>query len=155
MPSKPKDINRTPPGLWRYVHPETGYRFHGAHGFARIYAMVIEYTNANKTAPILRLDEKIVDYMCEQEPDWCDDYEPPSLARRAFMFGQAAVNWAIAGFGIVDHAVFEERKAICLACPYWRGEAALGYGACAKCGCSGLKLFVPSQSCPDGRWPSI
>jgi len=151
----PKDIHSGPPGLWRYTHPITGVKFGGAFSLGRMVAMVEDYNKANNIDPIVGLYQKIIDYMCEQEPDWCMSTEPPTLAQRLKTFSQAAVDWAANGFKNVPHDVFEARKSICLQCHYWKGEMAFGYGGCGKCGCSGLKLFLPTQKCPDGRWGAI
>ena len=151
----PKDINSGPPGLWRYTHPVTGVTFGGAFSLGRIVAMVEDYNRANNLEPIVGLPQKITDYMCNEVPDWCESTEPPTLAQRLASFSQAAVDWAKNGFSNVTHEQFEARKAICLKCHYWKGEMAFGYGGCGKCGCSGLKLFLPTQKCPDGRWGAI
>lgn len=151
----PKNIDSTPPGMWRFTHPVTGVTFGGAFSITRMMAMVEEYNRANNFDRIDNLYQKIIDYMCENEPDWCESTEPPTFAQRLRSFTQAAVDWAANGFTNVPHEVFESRKSICLKCPYWKGESAFGYGGCGKCGCTALKLFLPTQKCPDGRWGSI
>jgi len=151
----PRDIKQTPPGTWRYRHPQTGVLFKGGYGIGRIAAMVRDYNSANGLPDIIGLEDKIIEYICQEEPDYCVSTEPPTWAEKAKNFSKAAVDWVASGFVNVTHEQYEERKAICLACPYWRGQDMMGYGACGKCGCSGLKLFLPSQSCPDGRWKAI
>ena len=148
----PRVTKQTPPGLWRYRHPQTGRLFSGGYSLSRICAMVREYNQANSLPDIPNLDQEIIAYICNEEPDYCVSTEPPTLAEKAKTFTRAMVEWASYGFPVVDQAVLEERRATCAACPYWRGEEMFGYGACGKCGCSGLKLFLPTQKCPDGRW---
>ena len=150
----PKDINQTPPGLWRWVHPQSGYKFGGAHGLGRLLVMIREYNQANGYTDPLKLDHLVIQYMCEQEPDWCVSSEPPTLKQRAQSFARAAVDWVSSGFKVVPNEEYERRLEICHGCHYFRGVNITGFGACAKCGCSGLKLFLPTQSCPDNppRW---
>ena len=117
--------------------------------------MVEEYNANNGFPPITDLKQKIIEYICSKDPSFCNNTEPPSFAERAKSFAFAAKEWVESGFKHVTHEQFEERKSICAQCPYWRGDSAFGYGSCGKCGCSGLKLYLPSQKCPDGRWNSI
>lgn len=117
--------------------------------------MVRDYNKANNLPDIIGLEQKIIDYICQEEPDYCASTEPPTMAEKARNFSRAMVDWVANGFKVITHEQFEERQSICNQCPYWRGESMLGYGSCAKCGCSGLKLYLPSQSCPDGRWKAI
>ena len=87
-----------------------------------------------------------------------EDNKEPSLIDKAKSLGAAAVNWAVNDkFQKVTDEQFAYRKAICLACPYWRQEAFNGIGACGKCGCSVGKLYLPHSSCPDNppRWNKI
>ena len=151
----PKDINAGPHGLWSFTHPVTGQKFSGAYSIARLTAMIDDYTTANGLDQIVGLTQLIIDQNCERDPDFCYSTEPPTFAQRARSFAQAATDWVSSGFKHVTHEQFEARKEICLKCPYWNGEAAFGYGGCRKCGCSGLKLFLPTQKCPDGRWGTL
>lgn len=153
----PKDISQTPPGMWRYQHPVTGHMFTGGFSVSRIHSMVFEYNKSNNLAPIPDLPSKITAYMCEQEPSWCISTEPPTPAEKARNFIAAAKNWAASGFKHVTQEQYEARKAICDRCPYWHGEQLFGLGACQRCGCSHLALYLSSKSCPDNppRWNAI
>lgn len=46
------------------------------------------------------------------------------------------------------------RRGICEACDWWRAEAYAGSGGCghAGCGCTALKLFFRTETCPVGKW---
>lgn len=151
----PRDIRQTPYNLWRYVHPVSGVKFSGHYSLSSLMSMVLEYNSNNGFPPIENLDQKIIDYICKEDPNYCVSTEPPTLAERARSFAIAASEWVASGFKHVTHEQFEERKSICNKCPYWKGDSAFGYGGCGKCGCSALKLYLPSQKCPDGRWNSI
>ena len=151
----PRNISQTPPGMWRYVHPTTGRLFSGAYSIARIMAMVDEYNRSNGLPAIVGLHQKIIEYICEQEPEYCISDKPPTPMQKARNFAQAAAQWVSSGFKHVTQVQFESRKAICESCPYWVNEMTFGYGGCKACGCSGLKLFLPSQRCPKGKWESV
>lgn len=67
--------------------------------------------------------------------------------------GSALINWAKAGFRVVSDETFNQRHAICTGCDYWMGDgASIGLCKCGKCGCSGLKLFLPTEKCPIRKW---
>lgn len=151
----PRDVNQTPPNLWRYKHPTTGVVLGYAHSLGRVYAIVKDYCKANDLPDIPNLEREIIQYICHEEPSYCVSTTPPTFAQRAATFMGAARDWVASGFKSITHEQYEERLGICEACPYWKGSAALGLGACGKCGCSGLKLYLPSQVCPDGRWKAI
>jgi hypothetical protein len=53
----------------------------------------------------------------------------------------------------VSAEVLEQRRGICRACPYH--DAARD--RCRKCGCSGIKLTLATESCPDvpPRWSAV
>ncbi len=81
-----------------------------------------------------------------------------NIIDKAKNFGTAMTNWAIADeFSKVTDEQHEYRKSICTACPHWDSEAFLGTGKCNKCGCSGLKLYIPSSRCPldPPKWSII
>lgn len=151
----PRDINHTPPNMWRYRHPTTGYLIEGAYSMSRLYAMVKDYCKANNLPDIPNLERELVAYICNAEPTYCESTEPPSYAQRAKTFARAMTDWMAGGLKSVTHEQYEQRLEICKICPYWRGQGALGFGSCGKCGCSGLKLYLPTQACPDGRWNAI
>lgn len=151
----PKDSRVTPPGLWRYVHPTTGVKFSGHFSISSLVDAVKKYNKANNLDEIVGLPDLIVAYICQEVPTYCESTEPPTWAEKAMNFASAARDWVSSGFRHVTHEQYEIRKEICLKCPYWAGSMAMGYGGCSKCGCSGLKLFLPSQRCPDGRWSAI
>jgi len=61
--------------------------------------------------------------------------------------------------GDVPPHVFQERKDLCLACPFLVVDKADEIGFCGKCGCGRgndarltNKLKMPKVACPEGRW---
>jgi hypothetical protein len=82
----------------------------------------------------------------------------PNLIDKAKSLSTAAVNWAAKdGFQRVSEEQFQARKNICLACPNWDSTAFNGMGKCRLCGCTGMKLYIPSARCPDNppRWDIV
>ena len=87
-----------------------------------------------------------------------EEYKEPTLINKAKSLGNAAVNWATQdGFRKVPEEIFQSRKNTCLACPNWDAAAFGNTGRCKLCGCSVMKLYIPSAVCPDKppRWESI
>jgi len=73
-----------------------------------------------------------------------------SVARAAYGF------WKQGG----SKEIYDARKLICAGdkesgkapCTYWRGDARMGYGKCAACGCGNLKMFIKTEHCRIGKW---
>jgi hypothetical protein len=80
-----------------------------------------------------------------------DEPSPIEIARN---FTAAVAAWAEAGFEVVGQAEYERRRATCIRCEHWDPAARMGTGKCRKCGCSGLKLWLATATCPDAppRW---
>jgi len=78
----------------------------------------------------------------------------PTTVQLAKNFTKAMGGWAKAGFKTVKRKVYEQRHAICGACEHWVPDARVGAGMCRKCGCSGVKLWLATATCPDqpARW---
>lgn len=72
----------------------------------------------------------------------------PAVAEMAVNFTSAMAAWVKAGFPVVEHEVYEQRHAICLACEYWDAHARAGLGKCNRCGCSRAKLWLAPSECP-------
>lgn len=149
----------TPPGGYRFVHPETGH-LTKATNYRQLLHREREYRQANKLPIGSEFEQQIVDYLCAEmlKAGWtegCIDTEPPTFAEMAVSFGHAMLQWAKDGFRVVTHDQYQARLQTCRACDRWRGEARMGLGKCARCGCAGLKLFAGSERCPAGKWEAI
>lgn len=151
-----------PPGGWRWQPPDTSYVVRGST-FQQLLHNARLYLQANHRKVPRDLEQIILEQLRERiqaeadarginVPQIFADTEPPSPIERARTFTRAMMDWARSGFAVVSQENYEKRRGICEECPYWRGESAFGYGACAKCGCSGLKLFVKGQHCPIQKW---
>jgi hypothetical protein len=78
----------------------------------------------------------------------------PTTAELSTNFTKAMLGWAKAGFPTVKRKTYEQRHAICNTCEHWSPDGLLGTGRCRKCGCSGVKLWLATSTCPDQppRW---
>jgi hypothetical protein len=76
----------------------------------------------------------------------------PTIGAMAKSLSSSMVNWAKAGFSKVPQHVRDSRLSTCRACEYWRGQNFGGLGQCLKCGCSGGKLWLPTEKCPLLKW---
>jgi hypothetical protein len=77
---------------------------------------------------------------------------PPSFLALASKFETALLAWMRAGFPVVAKAQWEARMETCRACPQWKEDARLGLGRCEACGCSKMKHWLATESCPLGKW---
>jgi hypothetical protein len=79
----------------------------------------------------------------------------PKLSDSIDNLFQAIGRWSKSGFAVASSETIEKRKEACEACPYWDSSARLGLGICkhAKCGCTKLKWWLQTETCPDNRWP--
>lgn len=67
-------------------------------------------------------------------------------------FTTSALTWVASGFRLVDKVTFDQRMAVCQACPFWKPRARFTLGKCNKCGCTKLKQWLATERCPDGHW---
>lgn len=143
--------NAVPHGGWRYTVPETGVTLR-ASSLDGLELAVLEHCVANRIPVKPHRKQTITNAVCEQSPGFCN-HQDPTIRSMAKSFAHAMLDWARSGFKVVDKEQFEARLKLCDDCDYWRGwSAGFGYGRCRKCGCSGLKLFLPTQVCPAGKW---
>ena len=162
---EPVNPNEVPPGGWRWTHPETGYTMHG-NSWTGLLDLARAYL-ANNNFPIPRdLDQIILRWMDEEIQDkasamglppvhFIQTEEPPTLAQKVRSFTYAMTHWAKSGAPVVTQDQYETRLGICQGCQYWRGSGAFGLGSCGKCGCTGLKLYMATTSCPMQKWTAI
>lgn len=148
--------NQVPPGgNFKYTQPETGMEFLGQTPGV-VFKKVRDHRIANNI-PVRHMEQQITDQFCERQPDWCEDIDPatgqPTPLEMAERFARSMVDWARAGFRTLEKERYQARRNICEGCQQWRGDGAmLGTGRCGACGCSGLKLFLATQRCPEGKW---
>jgi hypothetical protein len=78
----------------------------------------------------------------------------PSKSDLVRNFSAAVGRWLKAGFPVVSGDLYRARLSTCRTCPHWDGKAFAGSGKCRLCGCAKSKLWLATEACPDGRWPS-
>ena len=78
------------------------------------------------------------------------------LPRKAVHLVRAGLRWIRGGMGIADRAARLERRLICEGCLMWRPAGNAGLGECIdpRCGCSRFKRWLPTETCPQGKWPA-
>jgi hypothetical protein len=69
----------------------------------------------------------------------------------------AVASWNRSGREITPKATRQARLEACKACPYYKADGNIGLGECQApgCGCSRLKVWLATETCPhpDGsRW---
>lgn len=81
----------------------------------------------------------------------------PSITELSTNFAGAMLRWTKAGFKTSNLPTYKIRYAACLCCDYWDGSARMGLGKCNApgCGCTKIKLWLASEKCPIGKWPSL
>jgi hypothetical protein len=87
-----------------------------------------------------------------------ENQKEPNLVDKARSLGTAVTDWVTQDkFSKVTDEQFQARKTICLSCPNWDNAGYNNTGKCKLCGCSVMKLYIPSAKCPDHppRWQPI
>jgi hypothetical protein len=156
--------NETPPGGWRWKHPDTGAMIYGAH-FGALVDNARSFLKNNNYPPIREIEDLILEWMDEDiqakahakglpPVPFIRRAEGPTMAQQARQFAYSMGQWVKSGMKVVPKETFDERLALCETCHYWRGASAYGFGRCNKCGCSGVKLYLTTSRCPlnPPRW---
>lgn len=158
-PISPAD---TPPGGWRWRHPETGHMVYSGTADGLINAARAFLGNNGYPVPA-DLDQRVWQWMNEDvQSDMTKrglppfkllhNTEPPTLLDRARSFAWAAKDWIRSGMPVATPELVESRFAKCRTCGYWSGESAPFHVACRKCGCAGIKMWAATSKCPAGKW---
>jgi hypothetical protein len=74
---------------------------------------------------------------------------PWGLAQRVAASSHAAWEFVASGFARVTAAEYERRMTVCEGCPHWNGVR------CDICRCFSMKLHLPSERCPIGKWDCV
>jgi hypothetical protein len=84
-----------------------------------------------------------------------DTVQSPTAVELAGNFAGAMAKWTAAGFPTLTQAQYDERKAVCDACPQWDATAYLGLGKCKACGCTRFKRWLFTEKCKLDLWPAL
>lgn len=80
--------------------------------------------------------------------------ETPTIHEMAYNAVLALARFAKSGMKITDGPTLENRIATCRSCGMFDEKARFGLGKCNAhgCGCTSLKPYLASESCPLGKW---
>jgi hypothetical protein len=58
---------------------------------------------------------------------------------------------------LVTEDEYAARAGACEGCPHWDGAARAGLGKCnaPNCGCTKLKRWLATETCPLRKWPPL
>ena len=80
------------------------------------------------------------------------------LATRAAYAAWRAAAAALHGERVlVTEDEYAARSVACESCPHWDGAARAGLGKCnaPNCGCTKLKRWLATETCPLRKWPPL
>ena len=78
----------------------------------------------------------------------------PRFIDEAKNMTKALSRWSKSGFKLASNKIIGQRKDFCMKCSFWEHGARLGLGKCnhEKCGCTKIKWWLATESCPIGKW---
>lgn len=81
----------------------------------------------------------------------------PTLVDELKSLREALARLRASGKKITPREARTHRAKTCAGCPLWSSRARFGLGKCrhSKCGCTRLKVWIASESCPAGKWPAV
>lgn len=74
--------------------------------------------------------------------------EVPSWSTLIANFATESRKWARSGFRMASKGELRRRQKICLPCKQWDSTRWGNTGGCRMCGCTRMKLFWATTSCP-------
>lgn len=81
--------------------------------------------------------------------------DPVPLRHAARDFARVMASFVRDGMRTVTEEQYNQRRAICEACPEWNDAARMGAGRCRLCRCTRLKWEIPQSKCPLDKWPPV
>lgn len=130
-----------------------------AHNLGHLERKIRKLRTANGLPEGQDVQQEILDQLWERRPELCRDTAQEKPVGRIASFARAMIEWRNSGFQTVPDEVLHERQGHCLDCEHWRGWKTAGIGVCRKCGCPAgrltLKLYLPDQVCPVGKWGKV
>lgn len=153
MPLKPKNPDAPARGmLWHYVNAEDGHKISALH-FDILKGKVRDYRRLNNYPVGSNFDFDFEQNVCANaDSNDCYDESMPPITQRLRTFARAMGSWAASGLKTVSQEDAQKRLEVCEQCPHYNGSSSILKIACKRCGCTGLKLWLPGSVCPDKRW---
>lgn len=80
-----------------------------------------------------------------------------SVRVKVARLGRSLLRWVKAGCPVTTKQALEARKAMCAGCEAWRPRGNHGWGECSdyRCGCTKVKRWLATETCPRGKWPEM
>lgn len=78
--------------------------------------------------------------------------QPPPIREQIRSLWASLVAWQNAGRPVVSKDVLRQRRRICRRCEFFEPSPVLAFSRCGKCKCTGIKLWMGTESCPLGKW---
>jgi hypothetical protein len=151
MPPRLRDpMNGVPTGF-EYLVPETRYTV-TATNFRSLVQKTVGHLVANDLMAV-GVEDKIQEYLCRKNPDYCLDPDMPPIAQQAKGLAKSLgrnLKALASGKRIMESSKEADRRlAICKDCPFYKTTTQ----RCSKCGCKmGVKVHLRLESCPVGKW---
>lgn len=121
----------------------------------------VEHTGDSVRIPSERLQTLLAAHLPQRSapPPSPPPSEPTAAdlaTHAAFAAWRAAAAAARGDSVVVAPETLAARTAACIACELWDPRARFGLGKCRhpKCGCTKLKRWLTTESCPLARWPA-
>lgn len=150
-------------GLCRYVDPDAGFTV--AHPYWDFCKARAKDERVKRGLPIpYNWDAFFDEQFCKATPRACYDVPDspietsPNWMKLALQFSSSILKWVKGGMPIVSWETFKQRYTQCTGdekiqrCPHFTNFNHFGLTRCGACGCSSVKLFLATETCPKGRW---
>lgn len=148
---KIRDSSSLNPKPWKFVNWEDGQVLSHTY-YSQLLNQVKAYRRANHYPIGSNFQEQFEANLCENRPEFCFEFTPPSLLTKAATFTVALGRWAKSGFKVRSEEECEAILNICRQCNHYGGETGVLRVACRLCGCSRKKVAMRTEACPAGHW---
>lgn len=161
---RPKNPGAVPPGgICRYKDPDAGFIVSHPY-YDQVKAQAKDGRNKRGLQIPFNWDAFFDEQFCKATPTACVEVPDapvetsPNWAQLAISFGTSIFRWVASGGGVVPWETFKQRYRQCTGdadlprCPKFTTFRGTGITKCGSCGCSSLKLWLPSERCPIGKW---
>lgn len=153
---KIRDIFMGWPGGFWVIDPDTQFKVESTN-YKVLKSKWIAHRKANDL-PFNQVEDWIHDQMCSHDPGgYCTDGTFPrsSVPQMIKSTLVAGAQFVASGGKMATEEVVKQRTEICNSCQFWDSYALGGTGRCNVCGCSKIKLHLPNENCPKGKWHSV
>lgn len=86
-------------------------------------------------------------------PSILNSLQEPTLGSELSELAAALAEWTASGFKLANSDQIAIRRSVCIQCDFWDRTARVGLGRCRRCGCTRIKWWIETESCPASKWP--